>query len=76
MPPHLYWSGCSGPGIWNYGQNIGGGDQRGHAEKADELGLDGTRHDQSRDVCHGRETRDSEEDALAKFRIDISYCIR
>lgn len=63
------------PGVGNEGQNIGGGDERGHAEKADELGLDGRRHDQSGDICQGRDTRDSEEDVLAKFRMELSYRI-
>ena len=62
-----------GPRIWNEGKDVGGGDEGGHAEKADEFGLYNTRHDQGGDVCHGGDTRDDEEDALAGLRMELSH---
>ena len=44
MPLHLYSVGQFGPGVGNEGENIGGGDERGHAEETDEPGLDEARH--------------------------------
>lgn len=45
MPLRLYSVGRFGPVIGNEGKYIGGGDEGGHAEKTDELGLDETRRD-------------------------------
>ncbi len=64
LPLRLQLVGRFAPSVGNKGQNIGSGDEGCHAEKADEFGLDESRHDQSRDVCHGGDRRDSEEDAL------------
>ena len=60
-----------GSDIGNEGKDIGGGDEGGHAEQADEPGLDKTRHDQSGDVRHCGDKGDSEEDALAGVRMEL-----
>ena len=65
LPHRLCWVERLGLAVGNEGQDIGGGDKGGHAEKAGELDLDETRHDQSRKVCHSGDRRDGEEDALA-----------
>lgn len=61
------------PSIRNEGKDIGGSDEGGYAEEADELGLNETRHDQCGDVCHGGDTGDREEDALVGFRMELPY---
>lgn len=61
-------TGRFGSGVGNEGQDVGRGDEGCHAKEADELGLDEMRLEQSGEIGHDGDTRDSEEDALAEFR--------
>lgn len=76
MPLRLYTVWRIRLRVRDEGQDVGRGNEGGHAEKADEPGLDETRHDQRGDICHGGDTGDGEEDPLAWFRAGLPYCIQ